>query len=65
MFDYYPSLETALRAVYPHFPWQTSKFEEAERQRKGYKDVLNAMKKAEEMLNIKQVRLVRSNLTAY
>jgi len=65
LFDYYPSLEAALRAVYPHFPWQTSKFEDAERLRKGYKDVLNGMKKAEEMFNIKQVRVVRFNLFAY
>jgi hypothetical protein len=30
LFRYYPSMEAVLRAVYPDYPWESTKFEENE-----------------------------------
>ena len=67
LFRYYSSLEAALRAIYPEYPWDSALFIEHGVVRAGFwkvkKNLLDALSRAEAKLGIKEVALAHTTRT--
>ena len=60
LWKYYSSLEGALRALYPEYPWDPSQFAwKRRRVRNGYDSLLQLLITAEQQLEIKQVSILQ------
>jgi len=59
LFNYYSTLENALRSIYPEYPWDTFKFWDANRVPHGHwkdKDnIVNVLERAEKAIGIQRV----------
>jgi len=59
LFYYYPSLELALRSIYPENPWQSSQFVAAKRVPQFHwqndTNIMEALERAEKQMGIEKV----------
>jgi hypothetical protein len=71
LFNYHKSMEEVLRAVYPEFPWESSKFLYGgpDKTPLGHwndkQNIVNALEQAAEKLDIKQVSTIFVCLFSY